>query len=202
MPAGTYRILDDARRTLGTEEFRTAPGIAGSRWFSTLRISEPSPHEEVVDLSVDADWRPVRLRIGTGEHHLVLERAGTGFSGARDEAELEMGSVTDFAYRSPAFNAATANRLMAEGRSRADLEVTRVEPFTLELGTSNQRYERLGDGEVGTRVGRFSGSRWRYTILDSGRTGDVWLAGAVVVSYPGVFELTHYDPIGVGPFPL
>ncbi len=202
MPAGTYTVFGLDGRPVGTEEFRTAPGIAGSRWFSTIRFSDPAAGEEVVDLSVDEYWRPMRLRIGTGEHHLILQRSGQGFSGARDAEELEVGPVADFGYRSPGFNAATANRLMTENLTSADLEITRVEAGSLGLRTSRQRYERLGDEELTTRVGRFPAVRWRYTDLDSERTGELWTGGAIVLSYPGVAELAEFDPLGAGPFPL
>ncbi|MEX0834236.1 MAG: putative glycolipid-binding domain-containing protein [Actinomycetota bacterium] len=202
MPAGTYKVFDGSGRELGTEEFRTAPGIAGSRYFSTVRTSDPVPHEEVVDLSVDSEWRPVRVRIETGEHHLILQRSGSGLAGARDGDEMQLGPVADFDYFSPAFNAATANRLAAEGLSQADLDVTWIEPFTLEVRTVKQRYERADDGVAETPVGRFEATRWRYTSLDSGWSGDIWVAGSIVVSYPGLFELSAYDPIGAGPFPL
>ena len=202
MPAGTYTVFGDEGRPVGTEEFRTAPGIAGSRWFSTIRFSDPAAGEEIVDLSVDEDWRPMRLRIGTGEHHLILQRSAQGFHGARDAQRLQIGPVADFYYRSPGFNAATANRLMTENLTTADLEVTWVEAGSLALHTSQQRYERLGEGELRTRVGRFAAVRWRYTDLNSGWTGELWTGGAIVLSYPGVVELAEYDPVGAGPFPL
>ncbi len=33
-------MFGDDGRAVGTEEFRTAPGIAGSRWFSTIRFGD------------------------------------------------------------------------------------------------------------------------------------------------------------------
>lgn len=202
MPAGVYTIFDDDGRPFATEEFHTAPGIAGSRWFSTIRFSDPEAGEEIVDLSVDDDWQPVRLRIGTGKHHLILVRNDSGFGGARDASKIQTGGVTDFDYRSAGFNAVTGNRLIGKGLTSADLEVTSVEASTLELSVSNQRYEFLGEEEITTNVGRFAAIHWRYTELNSGWTGDIWTGGAIVLSYPRFAELAEYDPAGAGPFPL
>ena len=111
MPAGVYDRFDGSGHPIGTEDFRTAPGVAGSRWFSTLRLAGPENTEEIIDISTDADWLPVRLRIGTPKHHLILQRNVNDFAGALDDERLAIGEVRDFHYRSPVFNALTANRL-------------------------------------------------------------------------------------------
>ncbi|MEX2421192.1 MAG: hypothetical protein WD670_05175, partial [Actinomycetota bacterium] len=160
-----------------------------------------STEEEIVDLSVDADWRPRRLRIGSGEHHLILQFAGGSFVGARDDEQLQLAQLVDVGYRSPGFAATTANRLLHEGIVSADLEITQVAASTLELGTSRQRFERLGDEVVTTPVGRFDATRWRHTDLDSEVAGEFWTGGAIILAYPGVLELREYDPVGAGPFP-
>jgi hypothetical protein len=54
MPAGIYTVFGDDERPIGTEEFRTAPGIAGSRYFSEIRLDDAAA-EEIVDLSVNED---------------------------------------------------------------------------------------------------------------------------------------------------
>ena len=83
----------------------------------------------------------------------------------------------------------------------ADLDATWVEPGSLEISISHQRYEYLGEEERSTPVGRFHSARWRYTNLDSGWSSEIWIAGAVVVSYPEVAELASYEPLAAGPFP-
>jgi hypothetical protein len=202
VPGGTYTLFGDTGQPIGTEEFRCAPGMAGWRCFSTQRMTHPNEHEEIVDISVDSEWNPFRLRIGTGSHHLILQRENDGrFAGARDDEELDMAGITDFDYRSPVFNAVTANRLLVAGIERADLEVTWVEPVTLELSIAPQRYERTGHEEVDTPSGRFAADRWHFTSLDSDWSGDLWVAEDVTVAYPQVAELSIYDP-GAGPKPL
>lgn len=201
MPAGTYTIFDGNGRGFASEEFRTAPGIAGSRYFATIRF-EDSADEEIVDLSVDAGWRPRRLRIGTGEHHVILQHTGMGFVGALDDERLQIDELVDIGYRSPGFAATTANRLQYEGLASADLEITQVAASSLELGTSRQRFELVGEEVLETPVGRFNSTHWRHTDLESERVGEFWTSGAIILAYPGVAELHTYDPVGAGPFPL
>jgi hypothetical protein len=62
MPAGRYTVMDGAGSPVGSEDFRCAPGPMGWRYFSTIQTSEPESHEGVVDLAVDALWRPERTR--------------------------------------------------------------------------------------------------------------------------------------------
>ena len=42
-------------------------------------------------------------------------------------------------------------------------------------------------------AGRFAATRWRFTALDSGWTGDLWVAGDVVVAYEGLFTMETYE---------
>lgn len=199
MPVGRYTVMDGHGRPVGTEEFRCAPGPAGWRYFSAIESVVPEPHREVVDLVVDGGWRPVRLRIDTGAHRLLLTAAEGELVGNHDGAPVAVpfGPDTELDYLSPAFNAVTANRL---GRS-AEIDVVYVEPFTCRPTDHRQRYE-LGEEEpVTTPVGRFTARRWGYTSLSSGWSRPLWVAGDVVVAYEGVFELAEYEPGPRGPFP-
>src|SRR5712691_10537468 len=73
MPTGRYAVLGDDGEPVGSESFRCAPGPAGWRYFANVTTNEPVPHDEIVDVVVDAEWRPVRLRVDTGAHQLFLE---------------------------------------------------------------------------------------------------------------------------------
>ncbi|HEV8563807.1 MAG TPA: putative glycolipid-binding domain-containing protein [Actinomycetota bacterium] len=199
MPSGRYVVLGDDGEPVGTEDFRCAPGPAGWRYFSEIDTIEHGAHHEIVDVAVDADWRPVRLRVDTGAHDLLLEGAGDALAGFRDRARVEhaWGSETHLDYLTPATNLITTKRLTGT----AEIQVLFVEPFTLEARPARQRYELLGEERVDTPVGRFDSTRWRYTALDSGWTGDLWVAGDVVVAYEGTFRLESYDPGAKGPRP-
>ncbi|HZD18898.1 MAG TPA: putative glycolipid-binding domain-containing protein [Actinomycetota bacterium] len=198
MPTGRYSVMDGEGNTVGTEDFRCAPGPAGWRYVSEISTSEPEPHRETVDLVVDAAWHPVRLRITTGHHELVLGRAGDAFSGVQDREALDVPWRADLDYLSPAFNAATANRIEAS----ADIEVVYLEPVTCQPRFERQRYELIGDEKVETPVGFFEARRWRYTALATGWTRELWVAGDVVVHYEDLYELIWYEAGASGPRPL
>lgn len=201
MPAGAYRVMDGTGRPTGLERFRYAPGPAGWRYFSTVDTEDPEPHRESIDLVVDSAWSPVRLRVDTGSHELVLAAEGDRLSGIRDGERLEIPwhPGIDLDYLSPAFNAVTATRLETSIREGSEIEVVYAAPVTLEPTMERQRYERLGVEEADTPVGRFEARRWRFTALSSGWTRDLWLAGDLVVAFEGLFELVEYDPGPGGP---
>jgi hypothetical protein len=80
----------------------------------------------------------------------------------------------------------------------AGIEVMYLEPVTCLPRRERQRYELLGEEEIATPVGRFSARCWRYTALRTGLTRSLWVAGDLVVSYEGLFELAAYEPGRVG----
>lgn len=200
MPVARYTVMDGDGRAVGTEDLRCAPGPAGWRSFSTIQTLVPEPHREVVDLVVDADWRPVRVRIETEAHHLVVLAEGERLVGRRDgrPVDVALPAGTELDYLSPAFNAVTANRLAGS----VELDAVYVSPFTLEPSLQRQRYELAGDEQVDTPVGAFRARRWRFTAVADGWSRSLWVAGDVVVAYEGLFELVEYEPGPRGPFPL
>lgn len=200
MSAGSYVVLGDDGEPIGTEEFRCAPGPMGWRYFSEIRRGEPKPHREVFDVAVDAEWRLARLRIDTGAHDLLVEPRADTLTGYRDRApvDLSWGPGIHIDYPTPATNLITTKRL---GRT-AEIEVVSLDRVTLGDEMVRQRYELLGDEEVATPVGRFAATRWRFTALGPGWTGDLWVAGDVVVRYDGIFRLEWYEPGATGPRPL
>jgi hypothetical protein len=190
--------MDGAGNAVGTEEFRAAAGPAGRRYFSTVDTRQPEPHREVIDLVSDGASRPVRVRIDTGSHAILLAAWEGSLSGTLDGNPVQIeGPDLYLDYLSPAFSAATANRL----GGTADIEVMYLEPVTCLPRRERQRYELLGEEEIATPVGRFSARRWRYTALRTGWTRSLWIAGDLVVSYEGLFELAAYEPGQSGPFP-
>jgi len=192
--------MDGEGHPRGTERFRCAPGPAGWRYFSEIETSEPVQHRETVDLTVDSAWRPHRLRVDTGEHLLQMAPAGDRLKGHLDDEELDLGwgPEVELDYLSPCFNAVTANRL---GDTSAEIQVAWFDPYTCEPRGVRQRYERLGEGSVTTPVGTFDAVRWRYSSIPEGFTRDIWVAGDLVVDYPGVFELIEYEPGAHGALP-
>ncbi len=202
MPFGRYIVLGDEGAPVGTEEFRSAPGPMGWRSFSQVETTDPTPHSETLDFAVDADWRIARVRIDTGEHDLLLEPSPGGgtLTGYRDRKPIEIpyGADVHLDYFTPTTNAITVRRLSGT----AEIDVVYLEPVTLEPARVRQRYELVGDERVQTPVGAFDASRWRYTSMDSGWSGDLWVAGDIVVRYEGLFELERLDPGASGPRPV
>jgi hypothetical protein len=177
----------------------------GWRYVSEIERSEPEPHAELVDVAVDDRWRIVRTRIETGSHSLLVEPGHGVLAGTRDGEPFEIayGDEMHFDYLSPAFNVITARRLEATpiGPTVREIDVVYTEPVTLEATSMRQRYELLGNELVDTPVGRFHATRWRYTALTTGWTGELWVADDVVVRYDRAFELTSYDPGATGRVP-
>ena len=204
MPVGTYRVLDgDGGDTGEVERFRSAPGPVGWRYVSEIDSLEPAPHTETVDLAVDAAWRPVRVRIETGEHSLIA-RPGIDRIALRvdsEDVELRWDSETEVDYRSPAFNVMTVNRLAQAGIDAAELSVVFVEPFTCAPRIVKQRYESLGPEPVATPVGAFDAHAWRYTSLDTGWSRTLWVSHDTLVAFDRFFELIEYEAGASGPVP-
>jgi hypothetical protein len=195
MPAGTYAIVDAGAR-IGAEAFRSAPGPMGWRYVSEIEISTPTPHRETVDLVADSTWRPVRMRVETGEHSLLVRRDGERLVGSRDgEAlELELPADRELDYRSPAFNVVTAMRY---GRT-LEFDVWFFDPVTIEPRPMRQRYEHRGEEVVDTPAGGFTAIRWGYEALDTGFAAEFWTAGDVVVRYTDYLELERYEAGATG----
>jgi hypothetical protein len=200
MPAGTYAVLAADGSVEATEAFRCAPGPVGWRYFSEVDTSDPVAHHETIDVVVDAAWRPVRLRVDSGDHSLLLEAGADRLAGYRDGAEIETPWHPEMHldYLSPAFNAITCRRLTATD----DIEVVFVDPYTLEPHVVRQRYELRGDEDVETPVGTFAATRWTYTALGSGWTSELWCAQDVVVRYDGLLRLERYEAGATGPRPV
>ncbi len=190
-----YTILTEAAR-VGTEAFRSAPGPMGWRYVSEIETTMPTPHRETVDLVADATWRPVRMRVETGEHTVLLERDGRRLTGFRDGEPLELGFAADreLDYQSPAFNVVTAMRY---GRT-VEFDVWFFDPVTIAPRAMRQRYEHRGEEVVDTPVGRFAAIRWGYEALDTGYVAEFWTAGDVVVRYTNYLELERYEPGATG----
>jgi hypothetical protein len=189
MPSGLYRLSDGA----ATEQFRCAPGPMGWRYFSTVQDARGTIN---VDLSVDAAWRPVRVRIQTPAHHLILTARGS----VLDDEQLEVAfdparQTVDFP--SPCFPLATARRLGASD----EIEAISLDPETLRPSTEKHRYESGDEEEVTTPVGRFVARAWRHIATRPHFSRALWIAGDVVVAGDGL-ELTAYDPGGQGPRPI
>jgi hypothetical protein len=200
MPVGRYTVLDGDGNAVGSEDFRCAPGPMGWRYFGEIATNDPTPHREIVDLVVDESWRPVRSRVETGSHHILLSADGDALRGFLDDEPVttRWGSDWHLDYLSPAYNAVTTKRL----NGSAEIDVIYLEPVTCEPREERQRYELAGDEEVDTPVGRFAGRRWRFTALSTGWSRELWIAGDVVVRFESLYELEWYEAGASGARPV
>ena len=191
MPSGLYRRFDDGGAPAGTEQFRAAPGPMGWRYFSTVQDARGATN---VDLSVDAAWHPVRVRVQTPQHHLLLTARGSILDDEHLEISFDPETLTvDFA--SPCFRLATARRLGGSG----EIDVIVIDGETSRVSREHHRFEADDDEEITTPVGRFVARGWRHVTPHSSRA--LWIAGDVVLAGDGL-ELVAYDPGGQGPRPL
>jgi hypothetical protein len=200
MPVGRYTVLDGEGNAVGSEDFRCASGPMGWRYFGEIATNDPTPHREIVDLAVDESWRPVRSRVETGSHHILLSADGDALRGFLDDEPVttRWGFDWHLDYLSPAYNAVTTKRL----NGSAEIDVIYLEPVTCVPREERQRYELAGDEEVDTPVGRFAGQRWRFTALSTGWSRELWIAGDVVVRFEFLYELEWYEAGASGARPV
>ena len=194
MPSGLYRLFDESGTPLGTEQFRCAPGPMGWRYFSTVQDARGVSN---VDLSVDASWRPVRVRIQTAEHHLLVSARGDQFAGILDDGQLELPfdqETMTADYPSPCFPLVAMKRL----GETSEIDALSFDPETLRAGIEHHRYEAGESEEITTPVGRFAVRAWRHIAPRPRFSRALWIAGDVVVAGDGL-ELVAYDPGGRGP---
>ena len=194
MPSGLYRLFDESGAPVSTEQFRCAPGPMGWRYFSTVQDDRGVTN---VDLSVDASWRPVRVRIQSPDHHLLVSVRAGQFAGILDDAHLDIPfdqATMTVDYPSPCFPLATIRRL----GETAEIDVLRFDPETLLAHPEHHRYEAGDTREVATPVGRFAARAWRHAAPRRRFSRELWIAGDVVISGEGL-ELAAYDAGGQGP---
>ncbi|HJT37572.1 MAG TPA: hypothetical protein VJ818_04035 [Actinomycetota bacterium] len=177
-----------------TEQFRCAPGPMGWRYFSQVRSDAGVTN---VDLSVDAAWRPVRVRIQTPVHHLLLSARGPS---VLDDEQLDVTfdpETTTIDFPSPCFPLATARRLGGTG----EIVAIAIDIETLRHSSERHRFEAGDEQEIATPAGRFVARAWRHVAARPGFSRALWIAGDVVVAADGL-ELAAYDPGGRGPRPV
>lgn len=188
MPTGTYELLDGEGRARGVEEFRCAPGPIGWRSYSSVTLDGQAAR---VDLSVDARWEPVRVRIENPAHHLLLSQSPAGATFMLDDATEQIARAPVVSFPSPAFLVAAVRALPEGGATPALL----IDAATLQPAPATLSFELLdAEQDVETSVGTFTAARWSV----SGR--EFFVAGDVLVAGPGL-RLVAYDRGAAGPVP-
>lgn len=201
MPLGRYTVLNDGGTAVGSEDFRCAPGPMGWRYFSRLTTEDPSRPDATIDIVVDAAWRPVRARVETGGHAILITAHPAEpslLTGFRDRVSIEIpwGPAMALGYPSPGFDAVTLSRRDGPG----EFDVVVVDARTLEPRVERRRCAPPEDAVIDTPVGRFAARRWRYGAADGALTRDLWCAGDLMIHEAGRHELATYDPGASGPW--
>lgn len=171
----------------------------GWRYFSQVTTDDPGHPDATVDIVVDAAWRPVRARIETRAHSILVTAEPDRLVGFRDREPIEIPwrPAMELGYASPGFDAVT----LRHREEAAEFDVVVLDTITLEPRVERRRCEPAGEGPIDTAVGRFTARRWRYAGLPSGTPRDLWCAGDVVVHEEGRYVLESYDPGVSGPAP-
>ena len=197
MPAGQYRILGGTGDAVALEAFRSAPGPVGWRYFST--VSGLDGEQGNVDLSVNASWSPVRVRIQTGAHHTLLLVRGEAVEGVLDDEEVALpyDEAMGIEFPSPGFLAAATRRL---GQT-AELEVLALDPQTLQSRIETHRFERVGEERCQTPAGTFEAVHWRFIAPRPRFSRSFWVAGDVCLAAEDLYELATYEALSNGPQP-
>jgi hypothetical protein len=204
MPGGRYLHLDSAGRPEAEERFSCAPGPAGWRYVSQVLAPDGSQLESV-DLTVDSQWRALRVEVRAAGWLLRGGVAGadTVWSLAPDESSAavpEAARAAGFTGRSPAFAVVTARMLgLTQGRpARVRLLLltgTGGQPLPVDEG-----WALTGVTTHATDAAPLPVERYEVADLASGQRRVIHLAGDVVLDAPSL-ELAELDGPPTLPMP-
>ena len=184
MPTGTYELAGGV-----VEHFSCAAGPAGWRYVGTAGSDR-------VDVTLDGGGRQVRveltaggwtLRGGVAGREVAWVRAGAGEKPVERSAK-----ASGFTGTSPAFLVAAVRLLRLRPGSRARLRLVSVTGAALAARVVEQGWELVAVTSHATETGPLPVGRYRVADLQTGETGEVHVAGDVVLAAPGV-ELTRLD---------
>ncbi len=178
MPRGSY-ALSGPDGPIGTEHFSCAAGPAGWRYVGRRESPDGRP-TGLLDLTVDASWRVVRLHAEAGAWSLRGGVVGAQAVWRRGDAEHSE-RAAGFTGTSPAFAVGTARLLALEPGGTARLRLVRLSGALAAL-TVDEGWGRTPD-VAGVE-------RYEAADLATGERRVVHLAGDVVVDGTGVDLLT------------
>ncbi|HEX6754925.1 MAG TPA: hypothetical protein VF109_03165 [Mycobacteriales bacterium] len=173
VPSGEYELADGS-----VERFSCAAGPAGWRYVS------PG-----IDLTLDAAGRQVRVELSAGGWLLRGGIAGSEVYWVRyggPEPVERSAAAAGFTGASPGFLVAATRLLRLTPGSRARLRLVSVTGPALATRVVEQGWELAGVTSHPTELGPLPVARYRVTELDTGESGEVHVAGDVVLAAPGV----------------
>ncbi|MFN2624765.1 MAG: hypothetical protein ABR520_01610 [Mycobacteriales bacterium] len=190
MPKGVYHHLDDGGDVLAVERFSCAPGPAGWRYVG--EVADPAGLAiGAVDVTCDAQWRPVRVEVRSGGwvvrggvvgSKVVWLRLPAG-AAADGEPEQRLAAVGFFG-RSPAFTVAVARLLAMHSAERRTLQLVRLSGDALAVQPRPMAWAMTEVREHATETAPLVVERFEVDDLVAGERAVLEVAGDVVVDAP------------------
>jgi hypothetical protein len=186
VPTGEYQLAAGL-----VERFSCAPGPVGWRYVGT------GSDGSRVDVAVDSRWRQARVEVraaswsvrgGVAGRELLWVRAGLDGTDAVEQAA----PAAAFTGRSPVFLITIARMLALQPAGNTTVALVEVAGDALATRRVRQRWTLHDITAHAADLGVLRVEQYEVADLDTGETGEVQLAGDVVLAAPGV-ELTALD---------
>lgn len=198
VPKGIYHHLDDhSGDVVAVESFSCAPGPQGWRYVGDVTAADGAPLGRV-DVTVDAQWRPVRVEVRSGGWVVKAGVAGTevlyvrlpdGEVAPGDEQSVTAAAVTG---RSPAFAVTTSRLLALAPEEKRRIKLLAVTEPSAGTSVIDEGWALVGVTEHDTGADPLVVRRYEVADLASGDRR-VWdIAGDVVLEGPHV-ELVELE---------
>jgi len=197
MPAGRYLHLDSAGQPHAEERFFCAPGPAGWRYVSQVLAPDGSQLESV-DLTVDSQWRALRVEIRSAGWLLRggIAGADTVWSLGREEASAAVAEhnarAAGFTARSPAFAVVTARMLGLAVGKPARVRLLSLSGWPGQPMPVDEGWALTDVTTHPTDTAPLPVERYEVADLASGQRRVLHLAGDVVLDAPSL-ELAELD---------
>lgn len=185
MPTGEYQVGGRVER------FSCAPGPLGWRYTASDDAGGS------VDLTVDAQWRQLRVEVVRGGWTIrggVTGRQTNWVRAGGPEPE-ELGQrAAGFFGDSPAFLIAAARLLALEPGKRANVELVELGGDALAARLVRQAWRLVEVTEHQAEMRPLQVDQYEVTDLDTGEAVEVHLAGDVVLAAPDVELISLEGP--------
>jgi hypothetical protein len=196
MPAGRYLHLDSAGQPHAEERFSCAPGPAGWRYVSQVLAPDGSQLESV-DLTVDSQWRALRLEVRAAGWLLRGGVAGadTVWSLAPEESSAapeQVAPAAGFTARSPVFAVVTARMLGLAAGKPARVRLLSLSGWPGQPLPVDEGWALTDVTTHPTDTAPLPVERYEVADLASGLRRVIHLAGDVVLDAPSL-ELAELD---------
>ncbi|MEP7055123.1 MAG: hypothetical protein ABI912_07720 [Actinomycetota bacterium] len=191
MPKGIYHHLDDhSGELVAVEAFSCAPGPQGWRYVADVTDPDGAALGRV-DVTVDAQWRPVRVEVRSGGWLVKAGAAGGevlyvrlpfGEIAPGDEQSVTAAAVTG---RSPAFAVATSRLLaLAPPQDKKRIKLLAVTEPSAGVRLVDEGWALVDVSDHETQTGPLVVRRYEVADLATGDRGAWSIAGDVVVEGP------------------